>query len=477
MDIDNYQKVKQEVLWVASVSAVVILLLNGLVAARYAPLFDGSVTNYHQLIRDNFQISGFDAWTYSVLTEWNGWEINAMRHPLYSLLLYPLFLLNQGLMAITGTNCAVYIVAALNTVVGTASLSLLYLVLRRVVGVGRWDSGLLVAMFFSFAYVMLTMMVPDHFNLSLLLLLLTLYVAGRHLQRHTPMGVKETVGLLVATGGVSLNNGIKVVLAALCSRGRQFFRLRYLALAVVLPLALLYGVATVQYQLWGAPRDRALKHKVAMEQKAFRDSIRTAYIAEHPREDSAAVAQGVKKILKRKAWEQYVRNHRNPKVGKPISREGYFAWTDITTSRWQSGVENLFGESFQLHRPHLLEDLMTTSRPMIVQYDRWWHYAVVGVIFMLFVVGMVYGLRERFFQMVALWYVLDMLVFFVLGFAINEIYIMTSGWAFIIPIGLGYALKRSGALMSRGLMVCIGLLTLYLLVYNGGLVVEHLYIL
>ncbi len=474
MNIDQNRFERKEAWRVGLVFMPVIAFFNILVIGRYAPVLTPMVENYHQLMLDEFHISGFDAWTYSVISDWNGWEINVYRHPLYAIFLYVPYLVNRLLMGLTGMNCALHIMAVINTAVGTASLVVLYLMMREVVGLGRRHAGLLVGFFYSFAYVMLTMMVPDHFNPSLLLLLSCLYVAGRCMVRRKPMSIAQTVMWFVLTAGVSLNNGVKVFLASLFVNGRKYFRPKYLLLSTLVPAALLWGFTLFEYRLWTAPLQAAFEQKQKAREKAYKDSIRTAFVAEHPEADSAEVAHGVKSIMKQKAWERYKKNHENPKIGDPISKEGFMAWTDKTTSRWNSGVENLFGESFQLHRPYLLKDLMTQNRPMIVQYENDWHYVAELLLVLFFVAGIIYSCRQRFFWMVASWFALDMLVFFVLGFAINEIYIMTAGWAFIIPIALAYMLKNSRGWLHRVLTAGIAALTVYLLVYNGSLIVHFL---
>ena len=45
--------------------------------------------------------------------------------------------------------------------------------------------------------------------------------------------------------------------------------------------------------------------------------------------------------------------------GEPMGETGFLNWTDVSTSRWDVAVENLFGESLQLHRDHLLGDIAT----------------------------------------------------------------------------------------------------------------------
>ena len=72
---------------------------------------------------------------------------------------------------------------------------------------------------------------------------------------------------------------------------------------------------------------------------------------------------------------------------------------------------------------------------------------------------------------------IDMMLNIVLGFGINEVYIMTSGWAFIIPVALGYLLRRSKQWSSKvyaTMMGIIFLLSCYLWVSNGMLIVKYL---
>ena len=62
-----------------------------------------------------------------------------------------------------------------------------------------------------------------------------------------------------------------------------------------------------------------------------------------------------------------VKKKKQPKQGAPISEGQFMSWTDVTTSRTSSIVENLFGEGVQLHQDHTLEDVLR-NRPMIVPY-------------------------------------------------------------------------------------------------------------
>jgi hypothetical protein len=73
----------------------------------------------------------------------------------------------------------------------------------------RTDGALLATLTFSFAYVMLSSCVPDHFILSLFMLILTLYVAGRKLVAGDDHP-EQTVALPRAHAGISPTTSIKV---------------------------------------------------------------------------------------------------------------------------------------------------------------------------------------------------------------------------------------------------------------------------
>ena len=62
----------------------------------------------------------------------------------------------------------------------------------------------------------------------------------------------------------------------------------------------------------------------------------------------------------------------------------------------------------------------------------------------------------------------------VLGFGLNEVYIMSAHWIYAIPLAIAslYSLRKTWALATlNGLIAC---LTLYLLAYNGTLLFRYL---
>ena len=214
--------IRREERMLATVLLLLLLALNAIVIAHYYSLFTPLQKYYWPLFIRNFHISGFDPITLSVVSDWSA-GYNVFRHPLLAFFMYPAYLLNQALMFITGINCAIFIVAAMQ--VGSAFYAdiFLYRILREITLLDRFGSTLLVALYQSFAFIMLAAMVPDHFIFSSMMLILSLYVTGRRLASRRPMKIWQTIVYFVFTAGTSLNNGLKVFLSALFVNRRKFF--------------------------------------------------------------------------------------------------------------------------------------------------------------------------------------------------------------------------------------------------------------
>ena len=478
--------VRREERVLAVLMLVIFVTFDALVIARYYDLFTPLAEKYWATFVHNFHLSGFDPLTYCVVSDWHAFY-NVFRHPLLVFFMYVPYMLNRGLMWLLGINCAVFIVAAIQTFCAFYSMIFLRRTLREVVGLGRGDASLLTLLFFSFAYVLLSAMAPDHFVISMMLILLTVYVCGRKLKSGRSIGIGQSLLLFVLTAGVSLNNGLKVFLASLFVRGRRFFRPVYLVCAVLLPAALMWGVSKTEYarMVWpmemahrAAKAERAAKEKTARTLQMHNDSIaalthgRTAKTVSVKDDSAKTSATDSTKTATTKAKPS---KKRPPRVhqGRPISKGEFMKWTDITTSRPKSVVENLFGESLQLHRDHLLEDELG-ARPMIVTYRSWWNYAVEALTVLLFFAGVWCGRRERFLWMCMSCFALDMVLHIGLGFGINEVYIMTAHWAYVMPVAMAFLLSAAKGRTRQWLRVVIALLTVYLWTYNGSLIGGYL---
>lgn len=476
----------------ALVLLAIIVALNVLVICKYYYLFTPLSDNYWKLFINNFHISGFDPITLSVVSNWHS-GYTVFRHPLLAFFMYVPYLINQALMWLTDINCAVFIVATIQVVCAFYSGIFSYRIFRQVVQCSRAQSTLLTFFFFSLAFVLVTSIVPDHFVISMMLLLLTLWVTGRKMLSGRPMTKWQTFVLFVLTAGTSLNNGAKTFLAALFANGKRFFRPAFLFLAVALPAALVWETGQVAYHKLVWPGEMARKKARAERAEAQKKRAQEAQLAQAKKDtlqadsflalaashrisaDSARVlritADSIRQGKHHKAAP--AAKKRCAKLGVPIAKEGYMSWTDISTSRLWSIIENLFGESIQLHRDHLLEDEFR-SRPMIIHYRSPLSYVVEALVVALFVIGIWCGRRSKFMWLCFSFFALDMALHIGLGFGINEVYIMSAHWIYVIPIAAAFALKSAMQRWGSKAFFALTLLTIYLWVYNVSLIVTYL---
>lgn len=429
---------------VAIVALIVFAALNALLIANHWQSFTrGAHVGFWSVFYNHLNMSGYDIFSLIFIScmrlHWN-----ALRHPLLVALLLPLFWINHQIMPPTEFNTAVLLMGALLVAADVWGAVLMHRLLRDVVEVNRMDAAFLTAMFYGFAHVMVATMVPDHFALSLPLLLLTLLIAGRRLKEGKPMKLWQSALLFFLTAGVTLTNGVKVALAARFAGGRKVFSWRSI-LSFVVPTLLLGAVYLWQKEAIIEPQEHNIKRIEAAVAK--KDPARIAKLKEH---------------------DDFVKQQNGEALTKSVP---LLEWSDMTTSRWQSAVDNLFGESLQLHRDYLLEDVQQT-RPVFVEYRSAVNYIVEALVVLLLVAGAWIARREKFFLMVLAWFALDMIMHMGFGFGLNEVYIMTAHWAFIIPIAAGYILRRKNSMAAR---VLVAALTLWLWAYNAVIVIGYLW--
>lgn len=442
-------KIQKEERWLALIIFALLTILNGLVIAKYNAPFTQITNDYYKNFIRHFCVSGFDPLTYWVLSDWSA-AYNVYRHPLLAFYMYVPYLINMGLMKLTGYNCALYIAVIIQMFCAFYSMVFLYRIFREVIELGKWASHALTLLFFSFGYVMVSAIVPDHFVISMLLLILALYVSGRRMKNHHDFKIWQSVLYFLLTAGTSLNNGLKIFFSALFVNGKRFFRPKHLLLAVILPAGLLWGFCHWEYRTYVWPNEMARKEAKAKKEAAKKDSIQKA-----------------KQLAKEKTKKK-----RGPKQGTPLTKVGFMSWTDISTSRTESVVENLMGESIQLHSDYLLGDELR-HRPMIVKYRYWWNYAVEGAISLLFLAGIWYGRKSKYLWLVLSYFALDMVLHIGLGFGINEVYIMTAHWIYALPIAMGFLIKNAPIRFRKYLVGIVAAIALYLIIYNGSLIVGY----
>lgn len=405
-------RLRRDERWPALGVLISIVAMHWLMVSKFFCLLSEPSREVWLRFMRNFHMSGFDPITYTVIIRWHqGYDV--LRHPLLAFMMWPLSMLDRLLVVITGADCVQLIAAALLGFCAFYAYIFLCRTMRFVIGAPAWAAWLLTAMFMGFAYIAVASVVPDHFCISLFLLSLTLYLAGMKMRRGEKFTTRQAISLFVLTSGVTLSNGIPVLLAILFTNGRDTFRWSFFIRAMVLPSVVMLGLAI------------ALK-----------------------------VACG------------------NAPMAEASPVEEQMKWVRQDVSRTAVVVENFFGESIQLHRKHVLGDVLS-RRPVIVEYTWRVQYAVEAVLIILFVAGAFAARRERFCWLVMSVFAFNVSLHLILGFALDEVHIMAAHWAFVMPLSMAwlFVLFRRRALFLATIVAAI---TVYLWVYHGILIYRYL---
>ena len=447
MHIFNIFKVKKEERWLAFAMLAVFVTFNAMVIASHYHVYTMEAHGgFWSVFTKNFRMSGYDCWSWITVS---GGRIHFVtsRHPLYLTFLYPLYLLNDWLIQNVGYNFAVYFMAVIIVFSAFYAVLFMYRIFREVLELRRKDARLLTLLLFSFGHVLIPTMVPDHFVISLMLLSLTLYITGKKMKKGQLLTAWQSLVLTFFTAGMATSNGVKTLLAGLFTNGKKVFTCKFISIGVVLPLLLLLGIQQSQYYLLEVPQQAVVRHI-----------------------ESEALKKNPQKVLEhKKQRDEWQRTH----LGQPVGDGVITKLMDVSTPRVPTIVENFFGESIQLHQRSLLKDV-SWERPIFVEYNWSVNYIIEAFIVLLFIVGIVFSYKQRFFKMLLAWFACDLTLHLILGFAVTEVYIMTSGWAFIIPISYGYLLKRLSMKWLKLMRVALIMLTIYLWIYNAGQTVYYL---
>ena len=441
MHIFDIFKVKKEERWLAFAMLAVFVTFNAMVIASHYHLYTMDAHGgFWSIFTKNFRMSGYDCWSWITVS---GGRIHFVtsRHPLYLTFLYPLYLLNDWLIQNVGYNFAVYFMAVIIVFSAFYAVLFMYRVFREVLELRRKDARLLTLLLFSFGHVLIPTMVPDHFVVSLMLLSLTLYITGKKMKKGQLLTAWQSLVLTFFTAGMATSNGAKTLLAGLFTNGKKVFTVKFISIGVVLPLLLLLGIQQSQYYLLEVPQQAVVHHI-----------------------ESETLKKNPQKMLEHKRQrDEWQRTH----LGQPVGDGVITKLMDVSTPRIPTIVENFFGESIQLHQRSLLMDV-SWERPIFVEYNWSVNYIIEAFIVLLFIVGIVFSYKQRFFKMLLAWFACDLTLHLILGFAVTEVYIMTSGWAFIIPISYGYLLRQLSMKWRKVMRVTLIMLTIYLWIYNAG---------
>ena len=449
------------------VAFLVALMLNMINIVRYAGELSVKSGDTWGLFFRTWRLSGFDPITYAVITDWRV-GYNIYRHPLLPYFMWPFTKINEGLMWLTGYNCVMYVTATLLIFCSVYSFVFLNRIFTDIIGINHKEGYILSALTFSFAYIMLASFAPDHFIMSMCCLLATLYVFGRERavvpEKQKKATVLDACLLFIVTAGVTLSNGLKVIAVAFLSKGKKFFPYYFITLLTL--SGMVWGSARLTYHYLVRPTEVANKEKAAKKREMQLERLVAKY--------GEAKRDSIEKKLKEKRERRYKKSAVYKHTGKPIAKGEFMRWTDATTNRWDVAVESLFGEGIMLHEDYLLKDVLV-NRPVIVRYVNWFNYIIETLLVLLFVAGVWMGRHSRFLWLSLACFAVDMSLHLGLGFGINEMAIMSAHYLWVLPIAMAYMLKRLSERYRHRLTMLLALLALYLMAWNGILIVEYLF--
>ena len=440
----------RETLLVTLLGFVIVVALNIMMLQyHYAPWTNPKV-GFWSAFWNRFEVSGFDPYTYIVVSKWRPLYVLS-RHPLLAGMMWPLSQLNGWLMEETGINCAIFIVGAMLVVCSLTAWMLMYRIQRKLFGMDVKISLLLTLYFYSFSHVMLTIFVEDHMAITLPLLLLTIYLAGRALQKGKTMPLWQSLPLLFISTGVTTTNCVKIGLADLFTQWgkKPFCKIVLHFLVYLIPFAMIG--ALYFYQEDNTQREEQRNIERTVNKRMERDSVFAA------------------------KWKQEQIDNKKRKEQQLIHLS-FVTNTDYKIDRLPSLVENVFGEGFILHNRYPLRDANKDHRPVLVKYKYWWNYAFEAVIVLLFAAGVWYGRKKRLMWMVMSMFLFDMLLHVGLNFASADVYIMTAHWAFVIPIAVAYLIKETASMpkLNMTIVCAILFLTLYMWGHNLHIIIQHI---
>lgn len=402
-------EIKKEERWLAVVACLIIGVFQYLIIAKFFVLFANFDANTWEIFAKNYHMSGFDDGIYRIVSD-HQMVYDYFRHPLLTMIVVALYPLNQLLWTITGINCTQILVSILFSMCTFYSVLFYYRILRTLLG--RWQSYLLTAFFFGFAYILIATFVADHFCLSLFVMLLTLYMAVYKRLSDEQFSMKSSVFLVLLAAGITLTNGVVVWLMVCFTNGKGMLSWRKILAIAVLPMCFLM-----------------LLSMTLSSQKQ--------------------------------------------EVNYPVVTQMRNVYHQEGTNIVDNVIENFFGESIQLHRKHVLGDVLM-KRPLIVRYTHSLQYVVEGIILFLFMVGLWYGRHYWLCWLCMAIFAFSFLLHIVIGFASNEVYIMASHWAYVIPVIIALLLKGSNMKWRRVNVALLTLITIYLWIYHSILLYNYL---
>lgn len=409
------------------------------------------------------KVSGYDPWVHSAITDWVHAPYvhqDSFVHSLFAFFLFPLYGLNYLCSKLFGFNCADFIIAIVLVFNSLYSFIFLKRIFSEIVGISNRDSIILCILFFSFAYIMLMIVVPEHFPFSMFLLITLLYIAGCKIKNKQLFSNWNIIILYILIAGITITNGIKVILSFLFVNGINSNLWKKIIVLFVLPTIFMFTLAGLGIKL---TKDTPFSRKVIAEK--YEKTTRII----RPCIDESKELFSVEELVE---FENKIRNSKNKDEKSQKNLISTYKSFIKENSSHHSFIKvitcNFFGESLQFHRKGFLNDRMIYGL-----YKNPINHIVQFTLLFVALWGLILGWKDKFLRLCLSFFAFDFTLHIIFGFAFSEVYIMTPHWAFFIPICIGYLFKYGKNIKLIRTVAII--LTAFLLSYNGFLLIRYFY--
>lgn len=364
----------------------------------------------------NFKLSGYDC----VLPLHFHTPIEAIhgtiRHPFLSILLAPFNLLynifdNDWFIVIFLSSLA------------TISFLYMYKILREIIELTPAESILYSIFLFSFGHILLMAVLPETYPISLCLLLISVYYTGSFLKNKDKYKLYKILILFMLTAGTTTTNGIKILISILFAK---------------------------------IPIKKRILH-IFLAGGLFAVSGSAVYLVSNKIKAHYATAANIEKTTKD-----------NSNTLTPQS----FQFIDNETPLIKSIIENFSGEAILFHDAKFKD--VYHGRNVIEKYTSISDYIVIYSIIFIFVVSAIINRKNKFVQYLLSCWCVDIFIHLICRFGLNECYIFSSHWLYIIPIVIAVLAKRTRGYAHHFLNTYIVLATLFIGYNNLSKLIHYL---
>lgn len=377
-----------------------------------------------------FNMSGYDAYLVNIIKDPICHAQATIRHPLFSLFMVPIHFIYN----IIQSN---YVILCIIAGLTAGANYYMFLILNKIVGTNKAEALVLTVLFISFAYILLMGITPESYPFSLFLLVYSLYIIGNNMQKQIPTKLKQYMILFFLTAGVTVTNGLKVLAGILFEP--LTFKKKIIWL-ISITFAFLIVITPVY-----------VGTKYLIRQSEAKSTISTTEIQTSEKQDLKIEKATAKKV------------------------PGFMGFIDFETPYIPAIIHNFIGESIVFHNAELGNRNQNLQNKIILtNYSHPFHNIIAIALFLLAVLSFFISFKNKFVKYLLCFFAVDILLHFVFRFGLNEAYIFAPHWIMIVPILIGFLLKKIPN-KARKISIClISILSIYLLGENVYMLSSYL---